>query len=169
MGREIAAMGAGIGRSLGGDGRSFARWPMDILCSVPRRHALEKPRRRQRTPATDLRSAHRSRSLLVCRMANISSLRVMAGVPKPEVIRSQSDGGVPEPLTNAEHSELTPSWSPDGQSVVFSYAPFRRKNPGNVGAFILNLTTHEKRKIPGSEGYFVRLVSGWPLYCCQCD
>jgi serine/threonine protein kinase/Tol biopolymer transport system component len=65
-----------------------------------------------------------------------------------------SDGGVPEPLTNAEHFELTPSWAPDGQSVVFSYAPFIERTPETVGAFILNLTTHEKRKIPGSEGYF---------------
>jgi serine/threonine protein kinase/Tol biopolymer transport system component len=65
-----------------------------------------------------------------------------------------SDGGAPEPLTNAEHSELSPSWSPDGQSVVFSYAPWSERTSETVGVFMLNLTTHEKRKIPGSEGYF---------------
>ncbi len=65
-----------------------------------------------------------------------------------------SDGGAPEPLTNAEHSELNPSWSPDGQSVVFSYAPWSERTPETVGVFMLNLAAHEKRKIPGSEGYF---------------
>ncbi len=65
-----------------------------------------------------------------------------------------SSGGAPEPLTNAEHPELTPSWSPAGQAVVFSYAPFLERTPETAGEFILNLTTHEKRKIPGSEDYF---------------
>jgi serine/threonine protein kinase/Tol biopolymer transport system component len=65
-----------------------------------------------------------------------------------------STGGTPEPLTNAEHFELAPSWAPDGRSVVFSYAPFIEKTPETLGVYVLNLTTHEKQKIPGSEGFF---------------
>jgi Tol biopolymer transport system component len=78
------------------------------------------------------------------RIAQISALSLLV----------LSGGGAPEPLTNAEHFELTPSWSPDGQSVVFSYAPFIEKAPETLGVFILNLTTHQKQKIAGSEGYF---------------
>ena len=65
-----------------------------------------------------------------------------------------SSGGQPEPLTNNEHFELTPSWSPDGQSVVFSYAPFIEKTPETLGVYLFNLTTHDKQKVPDSDGFF---------------
>ena len=38
--------------------------------------------------------------------------------------------------------------------MVFSYAPWSERTPETVGVFMLNLAAHEKRKIPGSEGYF---------------
>lgn len=63
-------------------------------------------------------------------------------------------GGRPEEVTNADYSELTPSSSPDGQSVVFSYAPFIDSAPEAMGVYIQNLTTREKHKIPDSDGFF---------------
>jgi Tol biopolymer transport system component len=63
-------------------------------------------------------------------------------------------GGKPEAVTNNEHAEITPSSSPDGQSVVFSYAPFIDSSPETLGIFIQNLPAREKRKIPGSDGFF---------------
>jgi Tol biopolymer transport system component len=73
---------------------------------------------------------------------------------QPESYRISVAGGKPEAVTNGEHGELTPSSSPDGQSVVFSYAPFIDSNPDTQGIFIQNLTTREKRKIPSSDGFF---------------
>jgi Tol biopolymer transport system component/DNA-binding winged helix-turn-helix (wHTH) protein len=64
-----------------------------------------------------------------------------------------SDGGKPQPLTNAEHHELAPSWSPDGKSMAFSYAPFVERSSETLGVFILDLASREKRKIPGSDDF----------------
>jgi Tol biopolymer transport system component/DNA-binding winged helix-turn-helix (wHTH) protein len=64
-----------------------------------------------------------------------------------------SNGGKPEPLTNARHQELSSTWSPDGKSVAFSYAPFVERSAETLGVFTLNLATHEEQKIPGSDGF----------------
>lgn len=73
--------------------------------------------------------------------------------------RISSDGGKPDPLTNAEHDELAPSWSPDGKSIAFSYAPFIERSSETLGVFTVNLSTHERHKIPGSEGFIAPVWS----------
>jgi eukaryotic-like serine/threonine-protein kinase len=72
---------------------------------------------------------------------------------KPQNIYSLPvDGGAPEQLTTGDQGDLDPSWSADGESLVFGQDP---AGPGGAGAMrikILNLKTRQVSIVPGSEG-----------------
>ncbi|HXW90966.1 MAG TPA: hypothetical protein VEK33_10515 [Terriglobales bacterium] len=69
---------------------------------------------------------------------------------KPETIYFISaEGGQPEPVTKDQDNELDVGWSPNGDQVVF----------GEFGSapraiYLLNLKTHERSTLPGSEGLY---------------
>ena len=72
---------------------------------------------------------------------------------KMYVIRA--DGGSPEQLVPGTETESFPDWSPDGRQIAFSGSPFTE--PGIAepdGLFLLDLSTKQVRRIPGSEGLF---------------
>src|SRR5262249_35834308 len=48
-----------------------------------------------------------------------------------------------------------PTWSPDGNSLAFSYAPWLETGaPEILGVYVVDLRTRKKVKLPGSEGLF---------------
>jgi Tol biopolymer transport system component len=63
-------------------------------------------------------------------------------------------GGRPEPLLEEKrHGEIDSTWSPDGNSIVFSYAPWLETQADEILAvYVLDLRTHRVTKVPGSEG-----------------
>src|SRR5215469_10439190 len=66
-----------------------------------------------------------------------------------------AEGGTPEPVLNDQHNELDPTWSPDGNSLVFSYAPWLETGaPGILAVYVVDLSTHKPVKLPGSEQLF---------------
>jgi Tol biopolymer transport system component len=65
-----------------------------------------------------------------------------------------ASGGLPQAITDNDYPEISPDWSPDGQSVVFSYSPFVELSRQPLGVYTFNLTTHEKKKLPGSDELF---------------
>jgi Tol biopolymer transport system component/predicted Ser/Thr protein kinase len=66
-----------------------------------------------------------------------------------------AEGGTPESVLNEQHNEMEPTWSPDGNSLVFSYAPWLETGaPGISGVYVVDLKTHKPVKLPGSEGLF---------------
>ena len=73
-----------------------------------------------------------------------------------EIYVVSAEGGTPEPLFKEQRTRLRPNWSPDGNSIVFSYAPWTETAPRGID--ILNLTTHQMRQLPGSEGL---LLAAW--------
>jgi len=74
-----------------------------------------------------------------------------------QIFRISRDGGNPEQLTEGKHSggEVTPSWSPDGKTLVFGEYPSgvpTGKPP--MHAWLLDLQTRKITTVPGSEGLF---------------
>jgi len=64
-----------------------------------------------------------------------------------------ADGGTPEPLLNEQRYEMDPNWSPDGNSLIFSYFPiFEKVSPERLGVFEVDLRTRNVKKLPGSDG-----------------
>jgi Tol biopolymer transport system component/DNA-binding winged helix-turn-helix (wHTH) protein len=67
-----------------------------------------------------------------------------------------AEGGEPEPLLNEPRNQMDPNWSPDGNSVIFSYFPlFDRVPPEKLGVYIVDLKTRNVKKLPGSDGLWV--------------
>jgi Tol biopolymer transport system component/DNA-binding winged helix-turn-helix (wHTH) protein len=67
-----------------------------------------------------------------------------------------ADGGKPEPLLNEPRNQMDPNWSPDGNSVIFSYFPiFERAPPEKLGIYMVDLKTRKVKKLPGSDGLWV--------------
>jgi Tol biopolymer transport system component/DNA-binding winged helix-turn-helix (wHTH) protein len=67
-----------------------------------------------------------------------------------------ADGGNPEPLLNEPRNQMDPNWSPDGNSMVFSYFPvFDRVPPEKLGIYMVDLKTRSSKKLPGSNGLWV--------------
>jgi Tol biopolymer transport system component len=64
-----------------------------------------------------------------------------------------ADGGKPEPLLSEPRNQMDPNWSPDGNSVIFSYFPiFDRVPPEKLGVYTVDLKTRKVKKLPGSDG-----------------
>jgi Tol biopolymer transport system component/DNA-binding winged helix-turn-helix (wHTH) protein len=64
-----------------------------------------------------------------------------------------ADGGKPEPLLSEPRNQMDPNWSPDGNSVMFSYFPiFDRVPPEKLGLYVFDLKTRKVKKLPGSDG-----------------
>ncbi len=71
------------------------------------------------------------------------------------IYRISADGGAPEQLLKEDRNAGDPSWSADGQSLVFGrVTDLMGKENGPRNLQILNLTTHETTEVPGSEGLF---------------
>jgi serine/threonine protein kinase/Tol biopolymer transport system component len=67
-----------------------------------------------------------------------------------QVYLLSADGGEPEPLFHDGRNRARPNWSPDGNSIVYCYPPWREKAPAPIE--VLNLTTRAVTRLPGSEG-----------------
>ena len=78
------------------------------------------------------------------------------GPDKPwKISLISAEGGTPEPVLNEQHNELDPTWSPDGNSLVFSYAPWLETGaPQILAVYVVDLRTHKPVRLPGSEGLF---------------
>jgi hypothetical protein len=64
-----------------------------------------------------------------------------------------ADGGRSEELLPNDQPHETPSWSHDGESVVYSVQRYREADPKeDSGIFILNLKSRKAERIPESEG-----------------
>jgi len=72
-----------------------------------------------------------------------------------QIYRISADGGTPEQLLKEDRNAGDPSWSADGQSLVFGrVTDLMGKENGPRNLQILNLATHQTTEIPGSDGLF---------------
>lgn len=72
-----------------------------------------------------------------------------------QIYRISADGGEPERLLQEDRNAGDPSWSADGQSVVFGrVTDLMGKENGPRNLQILNLATHQITQMPGSDGLF---------------
>jgi Tol biopolymer transport system component len=72
-----------------------------------------------------------------------------------QIYRVSADGGSPEQLLHEDRNAGDPSWSADGQSLVFGrVTDLMGKENGPRNLQILNLTTHQITSVPGSDGLF---------------
>ena len=72
-----------------------------------------------------------------------------------QIYRINADGGSPERLLHEDRNAGDPSWSADGQSLVFGRVTDlmgKENQPRDLQ--ILDLNTHQVTKIPGSDGLF---------------
>ncbi|MDP9050793.1 MAG: winged helix-turn-helix domain-containing protein [Acidobacteriota bacterium] len=66
-----------------------------------------------------------------------------------------ADGGSPEHVLPENHNQADPSWSADGNLLVFGRVPdLMGKENGPRNLQILDLRTHKLEMVPGSEGVF---------------
>lgn len=86
-----------------------------------------------------------------------SRLALMARAPGQvwRIYLINANGGTPQPLLNSEHNAADPSWSPDGQSLVFGRTNdiFGKENSERQ-LYVLHLATGVVEQIPGSTGLF---------------
>ena len=88
---------------------------------------------------------------------NGHQLALMAREPGQawQIYRISSDGGTPEQLLKENRNAGDPSWSADGQSLVFGrVTDLMGKESGPRNLQILNLVTRQLTEIPGSDGLF---------------
>ncbi len=75
--------------------------------------------------------------------------------PRPQIYVVSVDGGMAQALTDDKNFELgawDPSWSPDGNSIVFGDCYNAAQAPKVRILHLLNLKTHSVSNLPGSEG-----------------
>jgi Tol biopolymer transport system component/DNA-binding winged helix-turn-helix (wHTH) protein len=68
-----------------------------------------------------------------------------------------SDGGSPQQLLPGETNEADPTWSADGNSIVFGSIPWpdtSGEDHADMNIQVVNLKTHQLSKLPGSDGLF---------------
>ena len=83
---------------------------------------------------------------------------VIPGKPRKIYIVA-AEGGAPQQLTTEERIEQDPGWSPDGKMLVFGITDTRTIH-------LIDLSTKEVTKLPGSEGHVLStVVAGWRLHC----
>jgi Tol biopolymer transport system component len=80
---------------------------------------------------------------------------VFAGTPQTggvsRIYRVSTDGGGPRELIHEKYPTDAPYWSPDGSSIVYSVP----MEAGTVaGLYVFDEKTENKRKIPGSTGFW---------------
>ena len=83
-------------------------------------------------------------------------LAVMALEPgKPwQIYLIDAEGGKLTPVLNEDRNEADPTWSPDGDSIVFGRPPGRMDSAQHKAIYQLDLATHKTVEIPGSEDLF---------------
>jgi Tol biopolymer transport system component len=72
----------------------------------------------------------------------------------PRICTISADGGKIEQVTPGRFLEISPAWSSDGGSLIFSSAPSSPDAPDESGVFILDLHSRQMRKVPGSDDFF---------------
>jgi eukaryotic-like serine/threonine-protein kinase len=65
-----------------------------------------------------------------------------------------AEGGNPEAVISFEGNQLDPSWSADGQSIVFGRNSQETRMSNESNLFIGNLESHQVNPLPGSTHYF---------------
>src|ERR1035438_8843518 len=76
-----------------------------------------------------------------------------------EIYLISAEGGEPEPLLNEPRNQMDPNWSPDGNSVIFSYFPLLdRVPPEKLGIY----------PCAGRRGRFPAKAVPWPMTRCSC-
>ena len=80
---------------------------------------------------------------------HIAFMGIAPGSPT-RVYMVPSQGGTPEPLLNEPYNQEHPSWSADGNSLIFSYLNWLEAAPR--GITLLDLRTRRAVRLPRSEG-----------------
>jgi Tol biopolymer transport system component/DNA-binding winged helix-turn-helix (wHTH) protein len=70
---------------------------------------------------------------------------------------SAQDGN-PDPLPPEQHSQATPDWMPDGDSLIYSRYP-GVDDPATYALYRIDLRTHRIERIPGTDGLYEPLWS----------
>lgn len=111
---------------------------------------------RTEASACNLRHPQCRRQCHDCRRRQTNRLfRCLAGEAW-RIYLISADGGKSEPLLNEPRNQMDPNWSPDGNSVIFSYFPlFDRVAPEKLGIYMIDLKTRRLKKLPGSDGLWV--------------
>ena len=83
-------------------------------------------------------------------------LAVMAQEPGMpwKIYLVNAEGGPFTPAFNDDRNQADPSWSPDGQYIVFGRLPNSMDNSQPKALYLLNMQTHNVTVIPGSTGLF---------------
>lgn len=78
------------------------------------------------------------------------------GMPgKPwKVYLIAAEGGEPQQLLADELNEGDPSWSPDGASLAFGRLPWKTGTTESSEIYIMDLKSHRRTTVPGSNGLF---------------
>jgi DNA-binding winged helix-turn-helix (wHTH) protein/Tol biopolymer transport system component len=64
------------------------------------------------------------------------------------------DGGPPEIIPESTDTEMHPTWSPDGNRLLYSDYPFFGGSANQVAIHILDLMSRQITTLPGSRGFF---------------
>jgi Tol biopolymer transport system component len=93
-------------------------------------------------------------------------MSVAAGKPW-KIFLVSAEGGSAQQLIPGERYEADPSWSPDGNNLVFGRAPAMESGTsGTMTIQLLDLRTHQVSAFPGSEGLFSPRWSPDGRYLC---
>ena len=65
-----------------------------------------------------------------------------------------SDGGAVQTLTNDQSNDADPSWSSDGNALIFGTLILSQGGSSSMAIHRLDLKTHQVSPLPGSEGLF---------------
>jgi DNA-binding winged helix-turn-helix (wHTH) protein/Tol biopolymer transport system component len=79
---------------------------------------------------------------------------VTGGADRQRLYIVPANGGAARPASANGGGEMSPHWSSDGKSILYSDFPFFSANPGSVAVHRLNLKSQAVETLPGSEGLF---------------
>jgi Tol biopolymer transport system component len=86
-------------------------------------------------------------------------LQARVGGQAPRIDTIDAEGGKLEQVTPGKFLEISPGWSPDGGTIIFSSAPSDSAPSDESGVFLVDLRSKQVRKVPGSEGVFAPEMS----------